>query len=71
MVSHDTVWCWRGQPIAKPILDEIEKVWTPSHFTRRIVPRLLDGGATKDDVENLLVHNPRRFFAGEKLPELP
>jgi phosphotriesterase-related protein len=70
VVSHDTVWCWRGQPIAKPLLDEIEKVWTPSHFTRRIVPRLLDGGATKDDVENLLIHNPRRFFAGEKLPAI-
>ena len=70
VVSHDTVWCWRGEPIAKSLLEEIEKVWTPSHFTRRIVPRLLDAGATKDDIENLLVHNPRRYFAGEKLPAI-
>ncbi len=68
VVSHDTVWCWRGEPIARQLLEEIEKVWTPSHFTRRIVPRLLEGGASKDDVENLLLNNPRRFFAGEKLP---
>lgn len=70
VVSHDTVWCWRGQPIPQQTLDEIEKLWTPSHFTRRIVPKLLDGGATKDDIENLLVNNPRRFFAGERLPAL-
>lgn len=68
VVSHDTVWCWRGQPIPQQALEEIEKLWTPSHFTRRIVPRLLEGGASKDDIENLLVNNPRRFFAGEELP---
>lgn len=70
VVSHDTVWCWRGQPIERKLLDEIEKVWTPSHFTRRIVPRLLEGGATKADIDRLLVENPRRFFAGDKLPAL-
>jgi phosphotriesterase-related protein len=70
VVSHDTVWCWRGQPIERKLLDEIEKVWTPSHFTRRIVPRLLDGGATKSDIDRLLVDNPRRFFAGDPLPAI-
>jgi phosphotriesterase-related protein len=67
VVSHDTVWCWRGEPIERKVLDEIEKVWTPSHFTKRIVPRLLAGGATQADVDTLLLENPRRFFAGEKL----
>jgi phosphotriesterase-related protein len=67
VVSHDTVWCWRGEPIDQKVLAEMEKTWTPSHFTRRIVPRLLEGGASKDDIETLLVENPRRFFAGDKL----
>ncbi len=67
VVSHDTVWCWRGEPIERKVLDEIEKVWTPSHFTTRIVPKLLAGGATKEDIDTLLVHNPRRFFEGDKL----
>ncbi len=67
VVSHDTVWCWRGEPIERKVLDEIEKVWTPSHFTKRIVPRLLAGGATQADIDTLLLENPRRFFAGEKL----
>jgi phosphotriesterase-related protein len=69
VVSHDSVWCWRGEPIADlKLLAEMEKIWTPSHFTRRIVPQLLEGGATKDDIEMLLVANPRRFFAGDPLP---
>jgi phosphotriesterase-related protein len=70
VVSHDTVWCWRGEPLDRKLLAEMEKTWTPSHFTRRIVPRLLEGGASKDDIETLLVENPRRFFAGEKLPAI-
>jgi phosphotriesterase-related protein len=71
VVSHDSVWCWRGEPIANlQLLAEMERVWTPSHFTRDIVPQLLAGGATKDDIETLLVANPRRFFAGEALPKL-
>ena len=71
VVSHDSVWCWRGEPIAdRKLLAEMEKVWTPSHFCRHIVPRLLDGGATKDDIDTLLVANPRRFFAGDPLPAI-
>jgi predicted metal-dependent phosphotriesterase family hydrolase len=42
------------------VLDEIEKVWTPSHFTKRIVPKLRAGGATAEDIDKLL-DNPRRF----------
>lgn len=70
VVSHDTVWCWRGVPIERQVLDEIEKLWTPSHFTKRIVPRLLEGGATKADIDKLLIENPRKFFEGEKLAAL-
>ncbi|MBM4382470.1 MAG: phosphotriesterase [Deltaproteobacteria bacterium] len=69
VVSHDSVWCWKGDPIGNPAaLAQMEQVWTPSHFTRHIVPQLLEGGATKADIDTLLVHNPRRYFAGEPLP---
>ena len=71
VVSHDSVWCWRGEPIADlKLLAEMERVWTPAHFTRDVVPQLLEGGATKADIETLLVANPRRYFAGEALPKL-
>ncbi len=44
------------------------QTWNPLHFTKRIVPKLLESGATQEQIEALLVDNPRRFFAGEKLP---
>ena len=69
VVSHDSVWCWRGQPIPDPaVFEAMAQVWNPLHFTQRIVPKLLEGGASHEQVEALLVDNPRRFFAGEKLP---
>jgi phosphotriesterase-related protein len=68
VVSHDSVWCWRGAPVPSPeIQAAMEKVWNPSHFIERIVPRLRDGGASDAQIERLLVDNPRRFFAGEAL----
>jgi phosphotriesterase-related protein len=67
VVSHDSVWCWRGMPIpSQEILAQMEKVWNPTHFVDRIAPRLRDGGASEAQIEALLVDNPRRFFAGEQ-----
>ncbi len=68
VVSHDSVWCWKGLPFPDPAqLAQMEKVWNPSHFLTRIAPRLRDAGASDAQVEALLVDNPRRFFAGEAL----
>lgn len=47
----------------------MEKVWNPAHFLTRIAPRLREGGASEAQIEALLVDNPRRFFAGEALPD--
>ena len=71
VVSHDSVWCWRGSPIPDlQMFTQMSEVWNPTHFIQRIVPMLLDEGATEDDIELMLVENPRRFFAGEELPEM-
>ena len=70
VVSHDSVWCWLGQPIPKEIEIAMAEVWNPSHFSLRVAPRLLEAGATEEQIECLLVDNPRRFFAGEKLEAL-
>jgi phosphotriesterase-related protein len=70
VVSHDSVWCWRGEPVPREVLAQATEIWHPTHFSRRIVPRLLEGGASEAQVEALLVDNPRRFFAGEPLRSL-
>jgi phosphotriesterase-related protein len=70
VVSHDSVWCWRGEPIPRALLDEVERIWNPTHFSRRIVPQLREAGVTDAEIDALLVDNPRRFFANEPLRTL-
>lgn len=70
VISHDSVWCWRGMPIpSAEILAAMESVWKPTHFVEQIAPRLRDGGATEAQIDTLLVDNPRRFFAGEAVSD--
>lgn len=41
---------------------------TPTHLLDRIVPRLLEKGLTQEDIDTMLVENPRRYFDGESGP---
>jgi phosphotriesterase-related protein len=70
VVSHDSVWCWRGQPFPPAAEAALAPLWNPSHFSLRIVPKLLDRGVSQEQIDTLLIDNPRRFFAGEKLAAL-
>jgi phosphotriesterase-related protein len=63
VVSHDTVWCWRGRPLSVPASGSSS--FSPTHFFEKIIPQLRDGGATDAQIEHLLVDNPRAFFAAE------
>jgi phosphotriesterase-related protein len=61
VLSHDTVWCWRGRP---PILPpDTLAAWEPTHIFRRILPRLREAGVPERKIETMLVENPRRYFA--------
>ena len=42
----------------------------PTHFDRKIVPQLKEQGITDEELERLVVENPRRFFEGGKLEPL-
>ena len=64
LVSHDTVWCWLGKRFTP------SETWTPGRFSRDVVPMLKAGGATDDHIEQILVHNPKRYFSDEPLPAI-
>ena len=71
VVSHDSVWCWRGEPIPEPeAFGALLEIWTPTHFFERILPRLKDGGATDEQITTMLEENPKRFFEGVA-PQVP
>ncbi len=66
VVSHDSVWCTRGRPFPKELMQMEEKgaLFDPTHFHRNIIPRLLAGGATQEQVDTMLIDNPKRLFGG-------
>ena len=66
VLSHDSVWCIRGEPFPREILDHVdpEVFFNPTHIHDHIIPRLLEAGASQDQIDTMLVENPRRFFSG-------
>ena len=67
VVSHDSVWCTRGQPFPAEMLAaiDVDKLFNPTHFHRNINPALLARGVSREQIDTMLVDNPRRFFQGE------
>jgi phosphotriesterase-related protein len=67
LLSHDSIVCWRGRPV--PYGNSYEEVlaqlpeWRPTLILTKIVPQLLEGGLSPEDVETILVDNPRRLFS--------
>jgi phosphotriesterase-related protein len=43
-------------------LEEIWPEWTYNHITDKVVPALLECGVSEDQIETMLVANPRRIF---------
>jgi phosphotriesterase-related protein len=60
IISHDSVWCWLGRFQPK---DAAEPKNQPMRFTRVIEPLLRNAGVAAEEIEGLLVANPRRYFS--------
>ena len=65
VVSHDCVWCMRGDVLSEKMIREMNVIFDPTHFHRNIVPQLLDRGVTPEQIDTMLCDNPRRYFSGE------
>ncbi|MGH7894675.1 MAG: phosphotriesterase family protein [Candidatus Binatia bacterium] len=62
VLSHDTVWCWRGR--APKLPPELLPHWKPTYVFETIVPQLRAAGVGEAKIHTMLVDNPRRYFAG-------
>ncbi len=60
VLSHDTVWCWRGRSL--PLPESIVPNWKPTHVFTGIIPKLREAGVPQAKIDAMLVENPRRFF---------
>lgn len=61
VLSHDTVWCWRGR--APTLSASVLADWQPTHLFKKIIPRLREAGVPQAKIDTMLVANPRRYFA--------
>jgi phosphotriesterase-related protein len=61
VLSHDTVWCWRGRAPTLP--PDLLADWEPTHLFERVLPRLREAGVAEEKIRTMLVDNPRRYFA--------
>ena len=68
IVSHDSVWCWRGAMLSQAMLDHAKAGGLQLRFTRTITPMLKEAGVTDQQIDTLLTENPRRYFSGEAIP---
>jgi phosphotriesterase-related protein len=60
IVSHDCVFCQKGQMLAPAKLTR-----DPRHFTRDIAPVLRQRGVPQSTLDSIFRDNPRRYFRGE------
>ncbi len=70
VVSHDSVWCWKGNPWPKALRAQAAATMVPTVFDAKIVPMLTDAGVSDEQIRAFTWDNPRRFFAGEPLGPL-
>jgi phosphotriesterase-related protein len=60
LVSQDYAICFLGR--MGPQLAKYAPVWSITHIFQHILPRLLELGLAGEDIEKILVDNPRRLF---------
>jgi phosphotriesterase-related protein len=67
LMSHDSIVCWLGRPV--PYAQSWEEMltllpdWRPTTIFHKVIPKLMDGGMSQEQIDTILVDNPRRLFA--------
>jgi phosphotriesterase-related protein len=65
MVSHDTVHCFLGGLPGGQTADEFQAMlpnWRMTHLFENIFPQLKAMGMAQDDLDRIVIDNPRRYF---------
>jgi phosphotriesterase-related protein len=68
MLSHDTVNFWLGRPLsadAPQAIVQLLSKWTIDHVSKDIIPALKAQGVTDDQIETMMVENPKNLFLGK------
>ena len=67
LMSHDSIMCWLGRPVPYAntfeAMQEMLPNWRSNHIFKEILPKLRAAGLSAEQIETILVDNPRRLFA--------
>ena len=65
VLSHDFSAQWLGRPFVMPdFIQPLIANWSYTHIFKNIIPQLKKAGVTDEQVNQMLVENPRRIFGG-------
>ncbi|MBM3154975.1 MAG: phosphotriesterase [Chloroflexi bacterium] len=65
MLSHDHIASWLGRPFELPdFVQALLANWSYSHIFKNIIPEIKKTGVTEEQVNKMLVENPKRLFGG-------
>lgn len=64
MISQDWVNHWLGRPGVTEIVSMVMPRWSPTNIFENIIPALLKAGVTQDQIDTMMIENPRRFLTG-------
>lgn len=56
LLSHDSIRWWLGKQFVTP---------SPTHIFKNVIPALKEAGITDEQINTILIENPRIFLAGE------
>jgi phosphotriesterase-related protein len=65
MLSHDWINYWLSRPLVDNIVASFLPQWKPTHIFEDILPVLKEADVTDEQIDIMMVGNPRRFFGGE------
>jgi phosphotriesterase-related protein len=68
MLSQDTVNFWLGRPLsgdAPQAIVQLLSKWTIDHVSKDIIPALKAQGVTDDQIDTMMVENPKNLFLGK------
>lgn len=66
ILSHDSVWCDLGQLVPPSVIETMPDALypEPTFLSDVMIPRLMEAGATRAQIDTALIDNPKRYFSG-------
>ena len=62
LLAHDSIGVWLGRTFAFP---PRYADWYPTYIHKKLIPKMKEAGVTDDQINTMLVDNPRRLLTGE------